>query len=114
MSWSRRGSRTPLPLMTLSGQIILSGRTHGGKLARRRKRVAGDTIDDLIYKLLQALGENPEREGLKKTPQRVAESLRFLTRGCEKSVSKLLNDAIFEEQVDEMVLVRDIELYSMC
>ena len=74
-----------------------------------------DTLETLIYKLLQKLVDDPDREGLKKTPQRVAESLRFLTRGCEqKSIDEILNDAVFEEQVDEMVLVRDIELYSLC
>ncbi len=71
-------------------------------------------LETLIYKLLKQLGEDPEREGLKRTPHRVAESLKFLTRGCEKKLSTLLNDAIFEEQVDEMVVVRDIELYSLC
>lgn len=73
-----------------------------------------ETIEDLIHKLLRLLGEDPEREGLKRTPHRVAESLKFLTRGCDKTPQKLLNDAVFEEHVDEMVLVRDIELYSMC
>jgi len=76
--------------------------------------VAQEKIAKLIKELLSALGEDPEREGLKRTPQRVAESLKFLTRGCEGDLKKVLNDAIFEEQVDEMVLVRDIELYSLC
>jgi GTP cyclohydrolase I len=76
--------------------------------------VPDQPLETLIYKLLKQLGEDPEREGLKRTPHRVAESLKFLTRGCEKKLSTLLNDAIFEEQVDEMVVVRDIELYSLC
>jgi GTP cyclohydrolase IA len=76
--------------------------------------LAEDRIEKLIHQLLLELGEDPEREGLKRTPHRVAESLRFLTRGGAKDIKKILNDAIFEEQVDEMVLVRDIELYSQC
>lgn len=73
-----------------------------------------DEIEALIRKMLVALGEDPERDGLKRTPQRVAQSMRFLTRGCEKSLQQILNDAIFEEKVDEMVVVRDIEVYSLC
>lgn len=76
--------------------------------------MAQESIEDLITKLLKKLGEDPEREGLKRTPARVAESLKFLTRGCEKRLETLLNGAVFEEQVDEMVLVRDIEMYSLC
>ncbi len=73
-----------------------------------------DEIEGLVRKLLSSLGEDPSREGLEKTPHRVAESLRFLTRGCDDKLEVLLNGAIYEENVDEMVLVRDIELYSLC
>jgi GTP cyclohydrolase I len=73
-----------------------------------------DEIEGLMRRLLVALGEDPQREGLLKTPARVAESLRFLTQGCDHTLEELLNDAVFEEQVDEMVVVRDIELYSLC
>ncbi len=76
--------------------------------------MAQDQLETLIYKVLQELVDDPDREGLKRTPHRVAESLRFLTRGCTKGIDGILNGAIFEEQVDEMVLVRDIELYSLC
>jgi GTP cyclohydrolase I len=77
--------------------------------------VSEESLESLIYRVLKHLVDDPDREGLKRTPQRVAESLRFLTRGCErKPIEELLNDAIFEEAVDEMVLVRDIELYSLC
>jgi GTP cyclohydrolase I len=71
-------------------------------------------LEDTVRKLLVQLGEDPEREGLLKTPHRVAESLAFLTQGMSGCAATILNDAIFEEQVDEMVVVRDIELYSMC
>jgi GTP cyclohydrolase I len=73
-----------------------------------------DEIEALISKMLVSLGEDPNREGLQRTPMRVAQSMRFLTRGCEKSLDELLNDAVFEEKVDEMVVVRDIEVYSLC
>lgn len=75
--------------------------------------------DDISIKIhaksiLQALGEDSEREGLKRTPERIEESLRFLTSGYKMSVADVLNGAIFEEQCDEMVLIKDIELYSLC
>jgi GTP cyclohydrolase I len=74
-----------------------------------------ENLETLIYKVLKQLVPDADREGLKRTPKRVAESLKFLTKGCEtKSLEEILNDAVFEEQVDEMVLVRDIELYSLC
>ena len=64
--------------------------------------------------MLQALGENPERDGLVKTPERVEKSLRFLTRGYQQSVMDAVGDALFEETHNSMILVRDIEMYSLC
>jgi GTP cyclohydrolase IA len=64
--------------------------------------------------LLQAIGENPDREGLVRTPARAAEALRFLTQGYGQDVESLINGAIFESPNEEMVIVRDIELYSLC
>lgn len=71
-------------------------------------------MQELIRKLLAELGENPEREGLRKTPERVAESLRFLTRGYQQDIQRVLNGAIFAEDYNEMVLVRDIDFFSLC
>lgn len=71
-------------------------------------------LEAIVRQLLVALGEDPSREGLQRTPSRVAKSLAFLTQGCDSHISELLNDAIFEEAVDEMVVVRDIEVYSLC
>ncbi len=64
--------------------------------------------------LLKELGEDPHREGLVRTPHRVAEALRFLTGGYRQRVAEVLNGAIFTERYDQMVLVKDIEVYSLC
>lgn len=64
--------------------------------------------------LIAALGEDPQREGLRDTPRRAAAALRFLTHGYHQSLEALVNNAIFESQNNEMVIVRDIELYSLC
>jgi GTP cyclohydrolase I len=73
-----------------------------------------DPIAPLVTALLAQIGEDPAREGLRKTPARYAKSLRYLTRGYEVDVEALLSGAVFEEQVDELVVVKDIELYSLC
>jgi GTP cyclohydrolase I len=72
------------------------------------------TFPETVRQFLQHLGEDPEREGLLKTPERVAESYGFLTRGYGTSIEELLGGAIFHEQCDEMVIVKDIEVYSLC
>jgi len=63
---------------------------------------------------LQLLGEDPNREGLEKTPERVAKAMQFLTQGYEIDANAILNSAKFHEDVSEMIIVKDIELYSMC
>ena len=73
-----------------------------------------DVIEGLTRSLLEEIGENPDREGLKKTPVRVAQSLRFLTQGYEENIDSVINDAIYDEDYDEMVLVKDIEFFSLC
>jgi GTP cyclohydrolase IA len=67
-----------------------------------------------VRTLLTELGEDPDRDGLKKTPERVDASLRTLTRGYAMSVKDVIGDAMFEESHQSMILVRDIELYSLC
>ena len=67
-----------------------------------------------VYEILRLLGENPDREGLLKTPERVAKSLQFLTQGYAQNGTEIIRSAMFDEQYQQMVLVRDIELYSMC
>lgn len=72
------------------------------------------TMQKNIQEVLIALGEDPAREGLKNTPQRVAESLRFLTSGYSENLSEILKDATFSSTMSEMVILKDIELYSLC
>lgn len=71
-------------------------------------------MKDYIREILREIGEDPDREGLQKTPLRVESALKFLTKGYSVDPEKLLNKALFEEDTDEMVLVKDIELYSLC
>ena len=73
------------------------------------KKIAG-----LVRELLVELGEDPEREGLKKTPLRVAKSLKFLTRGYRQSLKTVVNGAYFTSGTNHMVILKDIELYSLC
>jgi GTP cyclohydrolase I len=69
---------------------------------------------ELVRRQLELIGEDPEREGLLKTPERVAEAMRWLTRGYETCVEDVVNGAVFEESHENMILVRDIEIYSLC
>ena len=71
-------------------------------------------MQEEIRNILAELGENPEREGLLKTPERVEKSLKFLTRGYGQTLEEIVNGAIFEAESDDMVIVRDIEVYSLC
>jgi GTP cyclohydrolase IA len=73
-----------------------------------------DPIASLMSDLLQELGEDPDREGLVRTPNRVADSLRFLTQGYEVDIDEIIKDAVFAEPYEEMVVVKDVELYSLC
>lgn len=71
-------------------------------------------LEDLVKQTLLEIGEDPEREGLIKTPERVARSLKFLTRGYTQDIEKVINGAIFTQDCDDMVIVKDIEFYSLC
>ena len=71
-------------------------------------------IESLTKSLLKELGEDPKREGLIKTPLRVAKAWEYLSKGYNQNVEKLINNAIFSENYDQMVVVKDIEFYSMC
>ncbi len=71
-------------------------------------------LEDLIREMLIKLNEDPEREGLKKTPYRVARAFEFLTKGYNQDIESVMNNAIFEERYSSMVLVRDIDFFSLC
>jgi GTP cyclohydrolase I len=73
-----------------------------------------DTIEALVAQLLKEIGEDPGRDGLQRTPARFAKSLRFLTEGYQQDPAEILNDAVFDVSYDEMVIVKDIEIYSLC
>jgi len=73
-----------------------------------------DKLESAVIDILSGIGEDPKRNGLLKTPHRVAKSLKFLTKGYEEDPFKVINDAIFEEDVNEMVVIKNIELYSLC
>ncbi len=73
-----------------------------------------DPIESLVSSLLKEIGEDPGRSGLERTPGRVARALRYFTTGYQQDPKELLNGALFEVSYDEMVIVKDIEFYSMC
>jgi GTP cyclohydrolase I len=79
------------------------------KLVERRAK-----MEDLVKQMLDAIGENPKREGLLATPRRVAKAYEFLTNGYAQDVAGVLNGAIFSEKYDEMVIVKDIDFFSLC
>ena len=74
----------------------------------------GSAIPDLVRRMIAELGEDPSRDGLQRTPERVAQAYRELTRGYRMDAAEILNGALFEVCYDEMVIVKDIEMYSLC
>jgi GTP cyclohydrolase I len=73
-----------------------------------------DPLEALVRSLIEQLGEDPDRDGLRRTPERVAKSLRFFTEGYGQDPRAILNNALFDVSYDEMVLVKDIDFYSLC
>ena len=73
-----------------------------------------DPLIPLVARMLKEMGEDPGRDGLERTPLRVAKTLRFLTQGYDQNPVEILNDALFDVSYDEMVIVKDIDVYSMC
>ena len=71
-------------------------------------------MEEQIRQILKAIGEDPDREGLRRTPERVAQALTFLTRGYAMDPAKVINDALFTEEYEEMIVQKDIDFYSLC
>ena len=74
----------------------------------------GATTQELYRELIRRVGEDPERDGLLRTPERMEKSMAFLTRGYHQTVAEVLHDAFFDVDYDEMVIVKDIEFFSLC
>lgn len=81
---------------------------------RAASNIVIEKLEKLVFEQLKNIGEDPKREGLIKTPYRVAKSLQFLTKGYHDDVKTILNGAIFKEDYKEMVIVKDIDYFSMC
>ena len=79
-----------------------------------KQGVSNPELEELFTNLLENLGEDPKRQGLVRTPSRAAKAMQFLTSGYQQDIDELLNKAIFDEDYDEMVIVKDIEFYSLC
>ena len=73
-----------------------------------------ERVEELVRELLLEMGEDPEREGLERTPRRVAESYEFLTSGYEADTKELINEAVFSHEADQMIVARNIDVYSLC
>jgi GTP cyclohydrolase I len=100
-----RRSDTWMGKMTKPTELML----HDSKL-----ELAGENIADLVRKMIALAGEDPNREGLRKTPERFEKAFRFLTSGYHQNVDSVLNGATFSVAYDEMVVVKDIEFFSLC
>ena len=94
--------------MTIMSNETAPDRTRPNQIRR------AEALETLVKEMLCQLGEDPQREGLIKTPDRVSRSLRFLTSGYKQDVDKVLNGALYTVACDEMVLVKNIELFSLC
>jgi GTP cyclohydrolase I len=96
-------------------KVVSGSRARRSQVSSRNNTPIGeDPIEALVARLLLQLGEEPGRNGLLNTPQRVAKALRFMTQGYRQDIDHLLNGALFPIEYDEMVIVKDIDFFSMC
>jgi GTP cyclohydrolase I len=103
--------------MALKKQVLEEAATNGDAGYARNDQYNPATVQRIADKyrsILQDIGENPDREGLQKTPERVAKALQFLTHGYQLDPAAILRSAMFDEEYQQMVIVKDIELYSLC
>jgi len=100
--------------MTLTRQMLEENEMDGYAKIDQYNPVAIRRIADKYRAILKDMGENPEREGLQKTPERVAKALQFLTHGYDLDPAGILRSAMFREEYQQMVIVKDIEVYSLC
>lgn len=100
--------------MTLSFRSELGSAEFVSLSTQNQPKITEAEMMQAVRTLLLGLGEDPDREGLKDTPKRVVEALQFLTKGYHESLDELLNGAVFTEDANEMVLVRDIDIFSSC
>jgi GTP cyclohydrolase I len=95
-------------------EFSLNGKDGNYRKVERYDPETTEKLSDHYRKILELLGENADREGLKQTPKRVAKSLQFLLQGYEQDPEEILRSAMFKEDYRQMVIVKDIEIYSMC
>jgi GTP cyclohydrolase I len=114
--WLLTSNGTQIMTLSIRPELPSSNRTLSSlsKQENQSSNVTEAEMMEAVRTLLIGLGEDPEREGLKDTPKRVVKALQFLTKGYHESLDELLNGAIFTEDANEMVLVRDIDIFSSC
>ena len=100
--------------MTLTRQMLEENEMDGYAKIDQYNPAAIRRIAEKYRAILKEMGENPEREGLQRTPERVAKALQFLTHGYDLDPAEILRSAMFKEEYQQMVIVKDIEIYSLC
>ncbi|CAF1454063.1 unnamed protein product [Didymodactylos carnosus] len=100
------------PIVRKSGILDVNALREDDTLTIREQRLL--TMTSCYHELLEQIGEDPKRQGLLKTPKRAAQAMLFFTKGYEQNIQDVVSDAIFDEECDEMVVVKDIDIFSLC